>query len=223
MLSCSMIIRRSPQIKTWHGFVLLLLCEWALLWYCNSEIFTLDVYHNLYGDHLEPQRIDDLFDIIKRLSVWGYVAIPIIAWLRIAFVTLLLQMPLVFRFIDIPFRDIFRIVLKSSFLLLLLELMKLLYLSRLSVSALSQAELAYLPLSLTNWLNTTHFSASATSFLNHLNLFEIGWLVSMYWGLAKTGKLKKLDAGVIVLVLWTALIVLQWSILIYLEKMNTQF
>jgi len=218
------VTMRLPRpIKTWHGFVLLLICEWALLWFYKREILTLDVYHHLYGDRLEPQRIDDLFEMIERLSVWGYAVLPIIAWLRIAFVTLLLQMPLVFRFIDIPFRDVFRIVLKSSFLLLLLECVKILYLSRLSVNALSQAELAYIPLSLTNWLNTAHFSASAISFLNHFNLFEIGWLVGMYWGLAKTGKMKKLDAGVIVLVLWTALIVLHWSILTYLEKMNIKF
>jgi hypothetical protein len=220
MLSYSMTMHHRWQIKTWQGFVLLLLCECALSWYYKTEILTLDVYHNLYGDRLEAQRIDALFDMIERLSVWGYAAIPIIVWLRIAFVSLLLQMPLVFRFIDIPFRDIFRIVLKSSFLLLLLELVKLLHLSGLSSCALSQAELAYTPLSLNNWLNTGHFCTAAVSFLSHLNLFEIGWLAGMYWGLIKTKKLKKLDAGLVVLVLWTALIVLQWSVLIYLEKMN---
>lgn len=221
MLSYSISVRRSWQFKTWHGFILLLLCEWLLSWHYQMNILTRDAYYHLYGERLELQRIDDLFDMIKRFSVWGYAAMPIVVWLRIAFVTLLLQLPLVFRFIDIPFREIFRIVLTASFLLLLMELVKLVYLSGFPPAALTKQELAYVPFALINWLNTAQHSSSAISFLSHFSLFELGWLAALYHGLVRTNRLKKIDAGLVVLVLWMFLIVMQWSILIYVEKLNS--
>ncbi len=221
MMSHAGILRRPWQIRGWHLFLLLLFCEAGMTWYFQTQVLTRDVYHSLLGEQLEIERIDALFDLFKRMSVWGYATLPLVLWLRIAFVAFLLQLPLVFRFIDIRFTDLFRIVLMASLLLVLLESSRLVHLSAIASGAITKADLSWIPLSVTSMLDLAGKSSAIQGFFSHFNLFELGWLAIIYAGLMHTGKLKKVDAGLVVLLMWTIIVVFQWGAMMYLERMQS--
>ncbi|OPZ81123.1 MAG: hypothetical protein BWY77_00780 [bacterium ADurb.Bin431] len=207
------------QLKGWHLFLLLVACEALLTWFYQSRILTREVYHTLLQAQLDAQRIDALFDLLQRMSLWGFAAIPLIIGLRIMLVASLLQLPLVLRFIDIPFRQLFRIVAAASLLFILLEGVRLLRLSGIPAEQLTQANLNWMPLALTSLLRLEVATASVQGFFSHFNLFEIGWLALLYFGLSRTGQLRKRDAGLVVLVMWTVVVLFQWGLTLYMERM----
>ncbi len=210
---------RPLQLKGWHLFLLLVACEALLTWFYQSQILTREVYHTLLQAQLDAQRIDALFDLLQRMSLWGFAAIPLIIGLRIMLVASLLQLPLVLRFIDIPFRQLFRIVAAASLLFILLEGVRLLRLSGIPAEQLTQADLNWMPLALTSLLQLEMATASVQGFFSHFNLFEIGWLALLYIGLSQTGQLRKRDAGLVVLVMWTVVVLFQWGLTLYMERM----
>ncbi len=210
---------RPLQLKGWHLFLLLVACEALLTWFYQSQILTREVYHSLLQAQLDAQRIDALFDLLQRMSLWGFAAIPLIIGLRIMLVASLLQLPLVLRFIDIPFRQLFRIVAAASLLFILLEGVRLLRLSGIPAEQLTQANLNWMPLALTSLLRLEVATASVQGFFSHFNLFEIGWLALLYFGLSRTGQLRKRDAGLVVLVMWTVVVLFQWGLTLYMERM----
>jgi len=210
---------RPLQLKGWHLFLLLVACEALLTWFYQSRILTREVYHTLLQAQLDAQRIDALFDLLQRMSLWGFATIPLIIGLRIMLVASLLQLPLVLRFIDIPFRQLFRIVAAASLLFILLEGVRLLRLSGIPAEQLTQANLNWMPLALTSLLRLEVATASVQGFFSHFNLFEIGWLALLYFGLSRTGQLRKRDAGLVVLVMWTVVVLFQWGLTLYMERM----
>ena len=221
MLNPAIVLERPLRLKAWHFFLLLLVCEMTLSWIYQTRIMTYETYQALYSDRLEVQRIADIFQMIKRLNAWGIGMIPLITWVRLAFVVLLLQMPLVFRFIDIPFREIFRIVTQASFFFIMMELVKLSYLLNLPASSMSLSALTFTPLSLVHLFSRADFSTAALTFLSHFNLFEIAFLFFIYQGLLRTKKLKKFDAALVVFILWTIIIVMHWIVVLYLERFKS--
>jgi hypothetical protein len=207
------------RLKGWHLFLLLIACEALLTWYYQSYVFTREVYHSLLKEQLEAQRIDDLFDLLQRMNVWGFATIPLIVGLRIVFVAYLLQLPLVLRLIDIPFRQLFRIVAAASILMILLEAVRLFYLAGVPAGEVSQAQLNWIPLSLGTLIGISSASPSVQGFFSHFNLFEMGFLVMLYIGMTRTGRLKKSDAALDVLLMWTIVVLFQWGLTMYMERM----
>jgi hypothetical protein len=208
--------------KAWHGLIILVLCEMALSWYYQTRIFTLEVYQSLYADRLETDRIADVFQMFKKLSGWSYFLIPIIIWLRLLLMALLLQMPLVFRFIDIPFKEIFKLVTFASFVLVAMELVRLFYLCGIPSESVTMSHLTFMPLAVPNFLSLENVSNSSILLLNHLNLFEFIWLILLYYGLSSACKINKKEAGFAVAVMWSILLTFEWMIRGNFEKLAGQ-
>ena len=208
-----------PHVKTRTFFLILLLCEMSLSWYYQAHIMTQDAYYALYGDRLEGQRIEEMFDLLKQFQLWGLGMIPLFICFRVAFLALLLQMPLVFRFIDIPFRDLFRIVTVSSFLFVAFELVRLLYLLSIPSAMVTLQDLSWMPLSLASLVALDPEARGALAFLSHFNLFEIGFLGLVYAGLIRTKRLKKLDAGLVVFLMWMMVIIMHWILALYFARL----
>lgn len=202
----------------WQLWLLLLLCEGLMTWYMQTNIITREAYHALFSEQLEGQRIDDLFDFYKQMEVWGFAVMPLFIWIRITFISFLLQMPLLLRFIDIPFRDLFRIVALASLWLVLMQAGRLVYLSSLSAGELTAEKLTYVPLSLGSLIKPMAENASSRVMLSHFNLFALGYLLTLYHGLMQSGRLKKTDSALVVLFIWTLILVMQWAIVLIMNK-----
>jgi len=214
-------LKKSFKLKTWHLFLLIMLAVWVNTWILQNFVMTREVYHNLLSEQLEISRIDDYFNFVRKISIFSYLLSPLILWIQLAFVTLLLQFPLVLKFIDIPFKKIFRVVTFAQISLLVMGLVKTFWLLHFQPSQITKQTLSFTPLALTNLLDVSLYPKSAVQILNNFNVFTIIWCIILIKGLADTRKIKKLDASILVLVVWTLILVFQWALVTYFTKINS--
>jgi hypothetical protein len=69
-------------------------------------------------------------------------------------------------------------------------------------------------------INPDEYTSTAITILNQFNLFDMFWGIILYIGLLKTGKIKRIDAFLLVLCVWTFLLTVQWAMLFFLEKIR---
>jgi hypothetical protein len=87
-----------------------------------------------------------------------------------------------------------------------------------SKSGISKSLFTIQPLSLATFIIPDEYSFSAILILNQFNLFNMLWAIVLYLGLLKTGKIKKMEAFILVLSVWIFLLVAQCVVLFFLEK-----
>ena len=154
-------------------------------------------------------------------GLWHGIIAPIALWVRLTVVALLLQFPLILKFIDIPFKKIFRVVSFAHISYIVLSILKTSWLLRLTPSQISEEALTFTPFAITNFLNASSYPNGVYGILSQFNIFEGIWCLIVVNGLASTGKIKKIDATLLVLVIWTLLLVFQWALVMYLIQVNS--
>jgi hypothetical protein len=182
---------------------------------------TRDVYHNLLSEKMEAYRIDDYFNFVRKISIWSYIIAPLLLWIKITFYTLLIQFPLVLKFIDIPFKKLFRIVSFAQIPVLISGFIKIIWLFQYKPYQITEKTLALTPLALTNLINSSLYPKTTIILLSNINVFEMIWCIIVVKGLAATEKIKKIDAFLLVLGVWSLILVLQWALLMYFTKVNS--
>lgn len=208
-------------LKTWHIFLLVLAANLVLTYLFNTRFLTRDVYYHLLSDRLDTERIDMYFDLLHKVSLWGYLAQPLLLWIRISFVVLLIQMPLLLFWVDIPYRKLFRIVTTAHVAMIASSLSQVVWLACLEPTRITQGALSRIPLSVNSFLDPANYPVTAYAILGKVNIFEVIWCILIYKGLAATEKLKKDYTALLVFALWTMLLLFQWGISAYLNGVNS--
>lgn len=216
----SLALNKGIHIKTWQLFMIILLANLLAGWFYNEHILTRDVYQNLLSEQLEAERIDEYFNFMRKLSLWGYIFQPILTWIHITFLVLLIQMPLILMVIDVPFRRLFRIVTCASLTMTASAFVKILRLNNLPASEISHVSLSVVPLSIASVLDASQYPQAAVAVLNKFSLFEAAWCFVIYKGLVRTENLKKELAAFLVFCVWMLLLLLQWGITAYLDGVS---
>ncbi len=194
-------------IETWQLYLLITILSIIISLAYQKIIMTQEVYYSIYGSQMEEYRIDDLIRFIEKFQIWGYIATPLIVWLRIAFVAFLIQLPFMIKYIEIPFNDIFRITAFAFLALLSADAVRFFYLFFLPKESITADALMMTPLSITNLLNRNNYSDIAYTFLSRINVFEFIWGYVIYRGLYRTGKINKIDSLLVVISVWIGILV----------------
>ena len=166
---------RTQKIKTWQMFVILCLLSTLISFLFQKLILTENLFYSLYSSQMEDYRIDQIFNFINRIQAWGYFLAPLIIYLRLMFMSLAIQLPLLIQYVDIPFRTIFRIVTVAFFAVIASDLARFIYLYSLPMNKINRETLSFIPLSLSSFLNASSYSQAAYSFLSKINIFEFLW------------------------------------------------
>jgi hypothetical protein len=219
-LAFPLSIHTPQKLKTWQLFIVLTVINIVVLFILNKFVLTRDVYYSLLSSRMEISRIDDYFNFINKFKIWGYLFTPLLLWLKISVVALLIQLPLMVKFIEIPFKQIFRIVAWANVSMIILAIAQIIYLLNIPASQFSQNTLSFIPLSLMNLINNLHFTAAAKGFINSINVFELIWLSIIYKGLSNTGKLEKIDSAILASGVWIGIAIFNFALLTYLNKMG---
>jgi len=214
-------LRTQYKIKTWQLFLLITLAVWINTWILQNFVMTRDVYHNLLAEKLEISRIDDYFNYVRKISMISYALTPLVLWIQLAFVTLLLQFPLVLKFIDVSFKKIFRIAAFAQISLIVMAIIKTVWLLHFKPSQITAKTLSFTPFSITNLLDVNLYPKSALQILNNFNLFAVIWCIILIKGISDTGKIKKSDSVLLVLGVWAFILIFQWALLTYFTKINS--
>ena len=192
-----------------------------LLIYADSQlVMTRDVYYNILSDQMEYSRIDQVYEAVKGYSIWGYLFVPLILWLRIAFVVLMTQFPFILRDIDIPFKQVFRAGCFGLLFLAVGSMLRIIYLSSLPSDQVDKTILTFVPFSIAQFLDAEAYGTTAFAVLSSFNIFELLWILMISKGVASSGKVNKGDAILVTSFIWVIILVFQWGLGISLEKIN---
>ena len=206
--------------ETWQLFLIITVFSLLISFAFQKVIMTREVFYNLYGSQMEEYRIDDFISMMQKFQILGYVATPLIIWLRIAFVSFLIQLPFMLKYIEIPFKDIFRIVTIAYFVLLSADIVRFFYLYFKPTEQITLDSLTFMPLALTNLLNKSNYSGAVFSFLSKINLFELAWGIVVYKGLTKLKKLENIDCALIVFGVWVAIEALTFGLTLFIGNLS---
>lgn len=207
-------------IKTRHYFLLVLAGVLLNIWLFQNRVLTREVYHALLSDRMESYRIDDYFNSAHQFSGIQYLAAPIILILKTAVLALILQFPLTLKWINISFLRIFRAVILAEIPLLASSLIRTLWLMNRPIGEIHSKAFMIAPLSLAGFINPESYPVYSLSLLNHFNIFEAVWFFIITKNLSDKEKLNRLDAFLMVLVVWTFLILFEYVLVLYLSKIT---
>lgn len=203
-------------IKTWQLFFIVTALSILISLAFQKAIMTRAVFYNLYSAQMEAYRIDDYISLMKKFQIWGYIATPLIVWFRIAFVAFLIQLPFMLKYIELSFKDVFRIVTLAYFILLLADVTRLFYLYFQPIDSITIDSLSFIPLSLTNILNKSNYSEAIFALFSKINLFELIWGVIIYLGLKKTKMMENIDYVLIVFGVWIGIAALTFGLTLFI-------
>ncbi len=209
------------RLRTWQLFGLLVVASAVLAWAENEFVMTPEVYRNILGSQLDAERIDAQIDMMSRFRGWGYLTIPVMLWLRVAFIALLVQMFCLLGTIEIPFGRLFRIAAVAFIADLVGSANRLVWLARQGPSAIDVATLGVMPGSIAAlFLEPPQGASGFYTVLSQVNGVELGWVGLMVLGLMGT---RRVGTGGAVLVtggVWALVTFLQFAVAMYVQHMG---
>ncbi len=208
-------------LRTWQIFGLLVVASAVLSWAENEFVMTPEVYRKILGSQLEAERIDAQIDMLSRFRGWGYLAIPVTLWLRVAFIALLVQMFCLLGTIEIQFGRLFRIAAVAFIADLVGSANRLVWLVRQGPSAIDAATLGVMPGSIAAIFWEPPQGASGFyTVLSQVNMFELGWVGLMVLGLTGTRRVGTAGAVFVTGGVWALLTFLQFAVAMYMQYMG---
>lgn len=166
-----------------NGWILfLVLCFVnALLAFSFNYLFVSDIlYYQTYGEQLALSRIDKMVELSKKWEWLGYVSIPIILFVRVAFTSLCLYIGIFFVEIDLKFSVLFKIALLAEFVYFVSGFAKLIvFIFFKEVSTLN--DLQFTPFSLLNIFDKNAIDPLFVHPLGMLNIFNLVYFLVLAW------------------------------------------
>lgn len=206
------------NLKNWHLF-LFITCSYLIITLVTDKfIMTRDVYQILLSDKMESYRIDDYYEMLKRFSIYSYLAIPLITWLKITFIALLLQTPIMLKNIEVSFKEMFKIAAIANIPYIVLGIARIVILFLTPKGNYTNELFSFTPGSITNLLVKENYNGVAYSFLSNINIYEALWILLIYLGLKRLNKIEKSDAFFIASGVWLGLTAIQFGLILYLNK-----
>ncbi len=169
---------------------------------------------------MEIVRIDEFVEVLDRFSHLSMLVIPVVMLLKLIVNTLILQIPLLIKDIEIPFKKMFRIVMLASIMLTLGQLVHYIWIFLTPVENITRDLLTANPLSLVMLVGVEGYPASSVYVFAQCNVFEVLWGMGIYFGLLSTNKIIKSDIAMLVLGTWTVLLFLQYAIFFFMGELQ---
>ena len=156
--------------------------------------------------------------MLKRFSIYSYLAIPLITLIKITFIALLLQTPIMLKNIEVSFKEMFKIAAIANIPFIVLGIARNAILILTTKGNYTNELLSFTPGSVTNLLRRENYNEVAYSFLSNINIYEALWILLIYLGLKRLNKIEKSDAFFIASGVWLGLTALQFGLIFYLNK-----
>ena len=206
------------NLKNWHLFFFIT-CSYLIITLVTDKfIMTRETYQILLSDKMESYRIDDYYEMLKRFSIYSYLAIPLIIWIKITFIALLLQTLIMLKNIEVSFKEMFKIAAIANIPFIVLGIARITILFLTPKLNYTNELFSSTPGSITNLLRRENYNEAAYSFLSNINIYEALWILLIYFGLKRLNKIEKSDAFFITSGVWLGLTALQFGLILYLNK-----
>jgi len=196
-------------------FIGIVLSNLILIWLSKAVLINEIVFYNTYSEQLTYDRSLKLFEDLSRISWISYAFTPIMLLIKFSLVSLVLYIGIVFCNIQdkVSLGSVFKIVIASELVFVCAGFVKFLWFYLFAGNYDLNDLVFFYPLSLINFFKTSEISGFWIFPLQTINLFHLGYIISISYGLFKVCKIEKSDSDKIVLlsylpalVIWVALI-----------------
>ncbi len=208
------------DVPTWQLFVLLVLISGALAWLNNTFVMTPEVYRVVLGEQLTSSGLDERIDELSGFQVYGYIATPLVVWVRIVLTTLIVQMFCLLGMVDIPFRQLFRVTAIALLGPLAGSLNRIVWIVRQDV--VDTSVLSVMPGSLASYVLAPSAGDSWTyTLLSQVSVFHMAWFGLMILGLIGTKRVGVGGAALAIGGAWGLVTFLRVTLAAYLQHFQT--
>lgn len=201
------------KIKSLYLFIIFSLAYLIVSLLTNTFILTDEFYTSVWSDQFSAERISQMLETSGKMEIIIYILTPLFFYLKLVIIAGSIQAGLYLSDIEMPFKNVFKIVLIAELVPFLNAAIQFIYFLYTGASTVDQIN-SFAPLSLLSVMP----AESAPSYLAYplqlINVFElVYWLLlavglKLYIGktFAKTFRLIASSYGVAFL-LWLLLIV----------------
>lgn len=184
------------------------------VWLSRSVLVNDIVFYNTYSEQLTYDRSMKLFEQLNSIAWIIYLISPVILFIKFASISILIYTGIVFYNIQdkISLGSIFKIAIASEMVFVLASASKFLWFY-LFAGNYDLDDLGFFyPLSLINFFNPQEVSRHWYYPLQSINLFHLGYILSLSYGITKTCSIDYEESEKVVLIsylpgfaLWLAL------------------
>lgn len=206
------------QLKTWQLFLFLVTMNIIITFIYSNFVMTKELYYNLFSAQFKISEIDKFMNLLDRILIINLAIIPLFSWIKIVFVTFMLQFPLLVMDKEISFNIIFRGVTISNFLYSIQAVIKIVWITLTPVEKITNDYLALDPIAVTNFINYSSYSKPIFTLLNSINIFEVAWLACIIIYLKTKGNIAAINASIITFLMWVLLLFAQFGINYYFAQ-----
>jgi hypothetical protein len=198
--------------QTWYIIALIMLFYVFHAFLMETYVMTDEHLRAILIEQIEPQRAEIYIDRYRSFSKWMILLTPLHLCIRLVFITFWIQAPFLIQDPDLTFASCLRKVAWAQFA----QVGKLAAQTVRMLGANSSTRNAYdftsIPFSLSSVFASGSGYRQIPALFSNFNIFELLWVIMISEGLHALGRLKRKQIYPIVIILWSALLLLQWSL-----------
>ena len=154
----------------------------------NTYIVKDQIYYNSFGEQLSIERIDLMLEFNNKWEWIGYIAIPIILFIKYTLTGICLMIGVFFAGWNLNFKKAFQIAMFADIVLLFGQLVKVVLLFFINFKTLNEIQ-TFMPLSLLSLFDLKSIQSWFIYPLQLINIFEFLYWLLLSWFLKE--ELKK--------------------------------
>lgn len=157
----------------------------------NEFIVTKEVYYRTYAEQVAVERIEELINFVSKWQWVGYLLIPVLLSLKVAFTAVCLNIGTVFSNYKISFGKLFKIALIAETIFAVTTFSRNLSLFYfIDVNTMSDVQ-HFFPLSLMSLFDPYEIPSWLIYPLQTINVFEVLYVIALTVGLSMVLREKK--------------------------------
>ncbi len=194
-------LSRFYSLSRFKLFILIITGNLILVWLSRSVLINEIVFYNAYSEQLTYERAVQLFNDFQSIGWLSYIFIPVMLILKFSLVSLLVYTGIILRDLQykVPMGSVFKIVIASDVIFLLAGTVKFLWFYFFAGNYDLNDIGFFYPLSLTNLFSTGELRQVWILPMQSVNLFHVGYLLLLSYGLSSICRIERHDAERIVL------------------------
>lgn len=204
--------------RTFWIFSVLMIGNIGVSLYVNSAVLTDGVYTALLSGAGSTDGVATTLAAARRWERLGYLFSPVALFLRLGWAALLTQFALVILGRRVALGRVFRAATWAALVPLLGALAQALRLSLLPPAARTEEQLRVMPGAIVSLFSMRDsFSPALLTLLEHITIFDLGWIILFALALEDARDLPGPDAVAAVTSVWTLSILAEWGFWLYLS------
>ncbi|MGB8194410.1 MAG: hypothetical protein WCF67_20940 [Chitinophagaceae bacterium] len=162
-------------VKSIYLFTIFSLAYVIVSYLTNTLLLTDEFYVSIWSEQFSPDRVSKMLESTEKLEWIIYLLTPAILALKLLLIAASIQAGLYMSDIELPFKDVFKIVLIAELVPFLTSLIQFIYFLSTGVNSFDQIN-SFAPLSLMSLFQDGSVPSYITYPLQLINVFEL-----VYW------------------------------------------